>query len=226
MQDFGNVIIDAYRTYHTSRRRIVEGFVGYGDPILHFQFDEEDQTLHLIVTGDCKSSIMKEEVRSIGHDLYLPFTKSLNRTEEILKEISSHYRIDNSFRPTLYSKPEKFVTGFVDVPEIIAKYGWVFTNTPSYYSETDSGKVFASTHSKSYERLYVEWENPKEGHTQWKKTMWMKDEFHFGFRVMGFLEKKGMTPNNNIALEIVIPKYEIGHLSGLMSKMLSDYLIK
>jgi hypothetical protein len=223
MRDFGTVIIDAYRTYNTSIKCIIDGFVGYGDPKLNFQFDENNQVLHLFVSGDCRASAMRERVRSIGHDLYLPFTKSLKKTEEILRQICLIFNIDNSFRPRSYSKPERNVTGFVEVPEIVAKYGYVVTMTPSFYWEPNSRRIFRSLHPKNYERLYVEWEKPKDKHVKWKETVWMKNEFHFGFRCMGFEETWNITPpSEDAVLDIRLQKNEIGHLSGLMTRMLAD----
>jgi hypothetical protein len=224
MIDYGSVIIDAYRTYNTSYKTVMEGFVGSGDPELHFMFDELCENLHLTVQGDCKSSPMREWVRSVGHNLYLPFTKSLKGADGILTRICQENAIDDIFRPTSYSDPERNVRGAVEVPKIIAKYGHVYTMTPSFYWDHENETTFQSQHSGSRERLYVDWENPKEKHTKWQQVIWMKDEFHFGLRCKGFERTEEFTPiSETVILVIRLSKDEIGRLTGLMNKMLEDY---
>lgn len=224
MKNFGSVIVDAYRTYNTSFRTIMEGFVGSGDPELRFIFDEINEVLHLIVLGECNATLMREKVRSLGHNLYLPFTKSLQNTEKILKKICRDYRINSRFRPTSYADPESNVTGAVDVPEIIAKYGHVYTTVPSSYWDHKLRKTYYSKHSARRERLYVEWENPRKGHAEWRKTIWMKNEFHYGFRCNGFERLVEFNPPlDDAILDIGLPKTEVGRLSGVMTKMLEDY---
>ena len=224
MKDYGSVIIDAYRTYNTPYKTIMEGFVGSGDPELHFMFDELSEILHLTVQGDCKASPMRERVRSVGHNLYLPFTKSLEGTVDVLTEICREHEINNIFRPTFYSDPESNVSGAVEIPKIIAKYGHVYAITPSFYWDYEKRTAFYSQHSKSEARIYVEWENPKEKHTKWQQVMWMKDEFHFGLRCKGFEQTEEFTPiSKRTILVIKLSKDEVGRLSGLMNKMLEDY---
>lgn len=225
MKDYGSVIIDAYRTYNTSYRTIMEGFVGSGDPELHFIFDELNEILHLTVQGNCKASRMRECVRSVGHNLYLPFTKSLKGTADILTKICREYEVDNIFRPTSYSDPESNVSGAVEIPKIIAKYGHVYAITPSFYWDYENRTAFHSQHSRSRERIYVEWENPKERHTKWQQVIWMKDEFHFGLRCKEFEQTEEFTPiSEGVILVIKLSKDEVGRLSGLMNKMLEDYI--
>ncbi len=224
LKDLGSVIVDAYRTYNTSFRTIMEGFVGSGDPELHFIFDEIKEVLHLMVLGECNATHMRETVRSMGHNLYLPFTKSLRGTEKTLRKICRDYDIDGRFRPTSYSDPESNVTGAVDVPEIIAKYGHVYAIAPSSYWDHKIHTTYCSEHPARRERLYVEWENPRRRHAKWREIIWMKDEFHYGFRCDGFKRAEEFDPHiDDAILDIRLPKTEVGRLSGLMTKMLEDY---
>lgn len=223
MEDYGFVIVDAYRTYDTSHGIVMEGFVGSGDPTLHFVFDETKEILYLAVKGDCKARQMREVVRSMGHNLYLPFTKSLQPTTTILRKVCLDYGIDNSFRPTRYSDPERSVTGAVEVPEIIAKYGHVYILTPTHYWDYISEIAYRSIHHHEKEQMYVEWENPREQHIKWKQIMWMKNEFHYGTRCVGFERIERYTPFEDATLALALHKEEVGRLSGLMNKMLEDF---
>lgn len=224
MKDFGSVIVDAYRTYNTSFRTIMEGFVGSGDPKLHFMFDGINEVLHLIVSGECNATYMREIVKSMGHNLYLPFARSLQNTEKILKKICKDYKIDSEFRPTSYSDPESNVTGAVEVPEIIAKYGHVYAIVPSSYWDHKSHVTYYTEHSLKRERVYVDWENPRKGHAKWREIVWMKDEFHYGFRCKGFQRAEEFDlPLEDAILDMKLPKNEVGRLSGLMTRMLIDY---
>ena len=225
MENYGSVMIDAYRTYNTSFRTVMEGFVGSGDPKLGFVFDDQADVLHLVVCGECEATPMRESVRSMGHDLYMPFTGSLENAERILGAICNDYSIDSRFRsPALYSDPERYVTGAVEVPEIIAEYGYIHAMTPSIYWDHSRCKTYASRHLRDKERQYIEWENPKEVHAAWMKTIWMKNEFHYGYRCRGFVETENMEPIlRNAVLDIKLPGSEIGRLSGLTTKMLEDF---
>jgi hypothetical protein len=167
---------------------------------------------------------MREIVRSVGHDIYLPFTKSLAKTVDILARVSKERQISDRFRLSSYSWSESKVTGSIVVPEIIAKYGHIFTMTPSVYWDHENQATFLSLHSNSKGRMYVDWENPKKEHTKWQQAMWMKHEFHFGFRCKGFAKIDEFTPISESAILVIrLSKEETGRLSGLMSKMLGDY---
>jgi hypothetical protein len=224
MKDYGSVIIDAYRTYNTSCRTVMEGFVGSGDPELHFIFDVSSEILFLTVQGNCKTSQMREVVKSVGHDLYLPFTKSLKKTADILTKVSEECQASHIFRPSSYSCPEGNVTGSIEIPEIVAKYGHIYTITPSQYWDYENRTAFISLHSKSQGQMYVDWENPKKQHTKWQQVIWMKNEFHFGFRCKGFALADGFHPVPESAILVIkLSKGEVGRLSGAMNKMLEDY---
>lgn len=202
----------------------MEGFVGSGDPELNFIFDLSNEILLLAVQGDCKVSEMREIVKSVGHDLYLPFTKSLEKTADILARISEECRTSNKFRPSSYSCPEGKVTGSIEVPNIVAKYGHVYTMTPSHYWDHENRTTFLSLHSNNIGQMYVDWENPKKEHIKWQQVIWMKHEFHFGFRCKGFAKIDGFDPISESAVLVIrLSKEETGRLSGLMSKMLEDY---